>query len=172
MRHILISLLLSVAIACHAQNHLRFLGCPIDGDMKTFVAKMESKGLETAAHRSWFKGMKTKFLQGSFWNFPNCDIVVRQPKKYNNVTSVYIHPHSNFLLLNDLINVLDNKYGMHTVQYSNSDVNAMNYVWNLQEGCILIYATTTYGQAFDIVYRDYTEVRMLNDYSDAIDDDL
>ena len=31
---------------------------------------------------------------------------------------------------------------------------------------------TTYGQAFDIVYRDYTEVRMLNDYSDAIDDDL
>lgn len=172
MKHIIIFLLLSMAVICHAQDHLRFLGCPITGDMKTFVDQMKSKGLATAVHRSWFKGMKTKFLNGSFWNFPDCDIVVRQPKKYNNVTSVYIHPHSNFLLLNDLISVLDDKYGQHTVQYPTSDVNAMNYVWNIPEGCVLIYATTTYGQAFDIMYRDYTEVRMLKAYSDAIDDEL
>ena len=48
----------------------------------------------------------------------------------------------------------------------------MNYVWNIPEGCILIYATTTYGQAFDIMYRDYTEVRMLKAYADVIDDEL
>ena len=88
------------------------------------------------------------------------------------VSSVYIHPHSNFLLLNDLISVLDEKYGQHTVQYPISDVNAMNYVWNIPEGCILIYAATTYGQAFDIMYRDYTEVRMLKAYADVIDDEL
>lgn len=94
---------------------IRFLGCPIAGDMKTFVDKMKSKGLATAVRRSWFKGMKTKFLNGSFGNLPNCDIVVRQPKKYNDVTSVYIHPHSNFLLLNDLISVLDEKYAYGAV---------------------------------------------------------
>ena len=36
----------------------------------------------------------------------------------------------------------------------------------------IIYASTTYGQVFDIVYRDRVEVRLLNISANMIDDDL
>jgi hypothetical protein len=172
MKKILILLLIFSSITCSSQNHLTFLDYPITGSLEEFVKVLENKGFKKTYNHGWFKKMKTKYLRGSFWQFPDCDIVVRQPKKYNNVTSVYVHPHSNFLLLNDLLYALDRKYGEHQEQYSNSDINIRNYYWSMPEGSITIFATTTYGQNFDIVYRDFTEVNILERYSELIDDDL
>ena len=169
---IVLFVFLSSALQAISQNHLCFLGQPITGNMKNFVVQMESKGLGRGYSKGWFKGMRTKYLRGNFWRFPDCDIVVRGPKKMKDATSVYVHPHNNFLLLNDLVESLDDRYGTHEVQYSNADINAMNYVWSMPEGCITIYASTTYGQVFDIVYRDHVEVRLLNVSASMIDDDL
>lgn len=165
-------LLLIFPIWGYGQNHLTFMGHPITGDMKSFVKLLQDDGFETQTGKGWFPKMKTKCLQGNFWNFYDCDIVVRRPKKWKNVTSVYIHPRNNFLLLNELISVLDSKYGRHEENYSDVDVNDLTYTWSVPEGTIQIFGTIVYGQSFDILYRDYTEVRLLNHIIKSIDNDL
>ena len=80
--------------------------------------------------------------------------------------------HDNFLLLNELIDVLDSKYGQHEESYSDVDVNALTYTWSMPEGTIQIFGTVVHGQGFDILYRDYTEVRLLNHIINSIDNDL
>lgn len=169
---IVLLILLGSALQAMSQDHLCFLGQPITGNMKDFVAQMESKGLTKGYSKGWFKGMRTKYLKGTFWRFPDCDIVVRGPKNMKDATSVYVHPHSNFLLLDDLVQSLDERYGAHDIRYSNADINAMNYVWSVPEGSIVIYASTTYGQVFDIVYRDHVEVKLLSISANMINDDL
>lgn len=171
-RRMLILFLLILPVGLYGQGHLAFLGHPITGDMKSFVAMLEDNGFSTVAGKGWFPKMKCKYLQGDFWNFQDCDIVVRKPKKWKDVTSVYIHPKNNFLLLNELIAVLDGKYGRHKESYSDADVNALTYTWNMPEGAIQIFGTVVYGQSFDIIYRDYTEVNLLNHTMNAIDNDL
>lgn len=137
MRYRFLIVFLFVVITCRAGGYLYFLNTPITGSMKEFVGKLKAKGLEHVDNKGWFKGFKTAYLRGDFWQFPDCDIVVRQPKKHQNVTSVYIHPHSNFLLLNDMLEVLDSKYGAHATLISNFDVNSVNYVWQMPEGNIV-----------------------------------
>lgn len=174
MKRILVAFFLFIytSIFAYSQEHLTFLDCPITGPMNEFVAQMQLRGLTKSYSRGWFKKMKTKYLKGDFWFFTNCDVVVRGFKNIDKVTSVYVHPQNNFLLLNDLIETLDGKYGKHSVLYSNTDVNAINFVWSVPEGQITIYASKTYGQAFDIIYRDYVEVKLLNISADRIDNDL
>lgn len=168
----IIAIYINSALLVYSQKHLEFLDCPITGPMKEFVAQMQQKGLTKSYSKGWFKQMKTKYLKGNFWYFTNCDVVIREFKDIDNVTSVYIHPQNNFLLLEDLIESLDGKYGQHRVQYFNSDVNAVNFDWSVPEGQITIYASTIYGQAFDIIYRDYIEVKLLNISEDRINNDL
>lgn len=172
MKRTLLLVLLMFTLLVHGQEHLSFLGLSITGNMKTFVKTLESKGFQGESGKGWFHGMKTKYLRGNFWMFPDCDVVVQQPKKYDNVTSVYIHPENNFLLLNQLIGVLDQKYGDHTENRSDVDINALTYTWDTPEGTIEIFGTVVYGQTFDILYRDYVEVRMLNRVISEIDNDL
>ena len=85
---------------------------------------------------------------------------------------MYVHPKNNFLLLNRLIGVLDQKYGSHIVSTSDVDVNALTYIWDTPEGAIEIFGTVVYGQGFDILYRDHVEVKMLNHVISVIDNDL
>lgn len=172
MRKALLLLLLMLPMWGYGQNHQTFMGHPITGDMNTFVKQLQEDGFESQTGKGWFPKMKTKYLHGNFWNFYDCDIVVRRPKKWKNVTSVYIHPHNNYLLLNELVSVLDSKYGRHEESYSDVDVNALTYTWSMPEGMIQIFGTIVYGQGFDILYRDYTEVRLLNHIINSIDNDL
>lgn len=172
MRKILLIFLFLFPLWAFGQEHFSFLGVPITGDMKTFVKKLEGKGFCHEASKGWFHGMKTKYLYGNFWMFPDCDIVIRQPNKYDNVTSIYVHPKNNFLLLNQLISVLDQKYGHHTENRSDTDVNALTYNWDTPKGSVEIFGTVVYGQTFNILYRDEVEVKMLNHVLTVIDNDL
>lgn len=148
------------------------MGHPICGDMKAFVDILQKDGFEKRGKKFKFRGMKTKTMYGAFWRFPECNVVVRQPSGYSEVTSIFIHPLCNYVLLADLIETLDSKYGAHDEYISNINVNAITYSWGLPEGYIQIFASTIYGQVFDIVYRDYVEVRLLNNINQRIDSDL
>ena len=156
----------------YGQNHMQFLGHAITGDIKTFVNRLKSEGFKPISKKYKFGGMKTKTLKGTFWKFPECHIVVRQPLQYEDVTSVYIHPLSNYVLLPDLVESLDAKYGKHEKYNLKVDVNAITLVWNIPKGQIHIFASTIYGQVFDILYSDYQEVKLLNNLRDKVDRDL
>lgn len=172
MKRVVCILIICLPLMLHAQRHLEFLGHPITGDLKAFVDQLKDEGFTSISKKYKFEGMKTKTLKGRFWEFPECHVVVRQLSKVNDVTSVFIHPLSGYVLLDDMVEAFDIKYHPHETAYPKTDVNAVIYTWNVHEGCIQIYASTVYGQAFNIIYRDNTEVRMLNYIYDRIDSDL
>lgn len=172
MKRLLFILIFCLPLMLYAQHHLEFLGHPITGNLKEFVKQLEADNFMPVSKKYRFKGMRTRTLKGKFWEFPECHIVVIQPSKMENVTSVLIRPLSGYVLLEDMIEAYDNKYNNHMTNYPKTDVNAVIYTWNVQKGCIQIHASTVYGQAFSIIYRDNTEVTMLNNLIDKVDSDL
>lgn len=172
MKRTVLFLLLTIPILVFGQGHMKFLAHPICGDMKPFVELLKADGFTVSVKKSWFKKMKTKYLKGDFWWFPNCDIVIRQPKGYKQISSVYVHPHNNYLRLDDLIGTLDEKYGSHQTYCPSTDPYRINYSWDLPEGSIVIFASTVYGQSFDILYQDWTERTMIQNAVERIDADL
>lgn len=159
IRTVFILILLICSFNTYGQNHLIFMGHPIVGDMKEYVKALEKDGFKTLLNKGWFPKMKTKYLRGKYWKLNNCDIVVRRHKASKGVTSVYIHPKNNFLLLNELISILDYKYGRHSEDYSIYDSNSIIYSWIMPEGSIRIFGSTVYGQSFNILYQDFAEVQ-------------
>ena len=149
-----------------------FHGHPITGDMTSFIALLKNDGYVPIKKRYKFRGMKSKTLKGTFWEFPDCHVIVRQPSDYSDVTSVYIHPLNNYVLLADLLDSYDAKYGEHEIFYSRVNANAVTYTWNLHEGMIQVIASTIYGQSFDIIYRDFTEVNMIDSFYGTLDKEL
>lgn len=161
---ILCMLLTLLPLSAQGQQHISFMGVALGGDMKSTLEQLKQQGLEDATHKSWFPKMYCKYLEGSFWVFSDCDIAIRSIRKKQPVSSVYIHPHDNFLALNDLIRSLDEKYGRHDEYGSDYDVNAVNYQWDVPGGSIFIFGTNVYGQSFDILYEDNIEGRVKSIY--------
>lgn len=172
MKRLLLIILLVAPILCYGQEHLKFMNHPITGDMKEFCKQLENDGFESIHDKFWFESMNAKYFIGNFWLFSSCYVVARKPKKYADVTSVYVRPRNNFLLLDKLISKLDDKYGSHKEEYHDEDVNAINYVWSCDSGKITVFATKIYGQRFDILYQDRVEVMQNNQFYNGIDGDL
>lgn len=172
MKHLILALLIGMPVFVCGQEHLCFLDHPITGDLKEFVKTLNADGYESVSNKYRFQGMQTKTVRGVFWKFSDCYVVVRKFKKSPDVSSVYIHPKKGFVLLNELIDVMDSKYGSHEVSTSYTNINEITYSWSLPVGCISIFASTIYGQAFDILYQDYIEVNIINKVSQTIDSNL
>ena len=172
MKGLILALLIGIPVFVYGQEHLRFLDHPITGDLKEFVKKLNAEGYESVSNKYRFQGMQTKTVRGTFWKFSDSYVIVRKFKRSPDVSSVYIHPKNGYVLLNELIDVMDSKYGSHEEYTSYTNVNEINYSWNLPTGCISIFASTIYGQAFDILYQDYLEIIILNKVNQAIDSNL
>ena len=172
MKCLILALLIGMPVFVCGQEHLRFLDHPITGNLKEFVKTLNAEGYESVSNKYRFQGMQTKTVRGAFWKFSDSYVVVRKFKKSSDVSSVYIHPKKEFVLLNELIDVMDSKYGSHEEYTSYTNVNEITYIWSLPMGCISIFASTINGQAFDILYQDYVEVNIINKVNQIIDSNL
>lgn len=161
-----------VCIFVQAQEHLSFIDIPIQGSMDNFIESLKNKGFKRASSPYSFDGMGTRSVKGAFWKFPNCIITVRCIDNSSNVSSVYIHPKSNYLLKDELIDSYDAKYGKHVLYQSYTDSQNVAYIWSIPEGQITLYGRTIYGQSFNILYQDYTEVDANNKTEKLFNSDL
>lgn len=152
-----------------AQDHLKFMGVSMTGDIYSFIHALESKGLvlKKSPQLENINGetRTVSRLFGQFWNYTNCHISVAE--RNGNVTYVWvnINTDSNF---NMLIKSLAEKYG----QPISSSIN--EYEWILNSGAIsatrfdaspgLIGRPGTAAPACIIIsYRDYCEFKGAND---------
>ena len=173
MNRIIMTLGVSCACYCvQAQEHLSFIGIPLKGSIEHFVELMKEKGFKRSSSPYSFDGMEVASVKGSFWKFPNCIISARTFSNVNNVSSVYIHPKSNYLLMDELIDSYDAKYGKHVFYQSYADSQNIAYIWTVPQGQITIYGRAIYGQSFNILYQDYTEVTVNNKIEELFNNDL
>ena len=150
-----------------AQNHLKFMGISMGGDINSFVNSLVQKGFRvdyTGKHRDWnnvaYEDWAT--LSGPFWDFDWVDIVVQAPYEDGGVSYVEVNGNgtrSNREQFERLIKSLDKKYGRHKVQRDHIAAGDYLYTWNLSNGTIQVWKSVGYNSEdgkcnLDIRYND------------------
>lgn len=126
-----------VAIASHAQEHLRFMDIPLGGNIEQFAERLaREKGFEIADTCDYedpnFK-MEVKLLRGRFETFDTCAVILRQIDGVNGVSSVVVVADTTMYSHEDFENILkqyDKMYGERTGYWFNDK-------WDLKGGRIL-----------------------------------
>lgn len=165
-----VSLIMSLS-AFAQKEHLSFMDIPIAGPISEFNKSLRAKGF-VFVKKSDFKNYTTKSVKGDWWWFKNCKVTIRQHDACKEVSSIYIHPTSGYTRLYDLIDAYDNKYGKHTEYVDELTNRDFCLTWIFESGSIQIYGSTIFGQAFNIVYRDYTELNAINNIQRYMDSEL
>ena len=152
------TLIFSLAtIACQAQEHLRFMEIPLDGNLDSFCNKLiKDKGLVAGimTDDEQYMGMETKKLAGDFYGIKDCTYYVRRHERLNNVSSVFIVDTLFAMSKVDesrLVSLLDKNYGNHE---KDSTRYSIWYMWKTTSGDVEL---AVHKEGFRMFYTDYTE---------------
>lgn len=145
------------AFVCQAQEHLRFMDIPIDGNLDNFCGKLiQDKGLVagTMTDGEQYMSMETKKLSGVFYGIKDCTFFVRRHERLNNVSSVIVEDTLQALSKADearLISLLDKNYGNHKID---STRYSIWYTWETTGGDVELGVRK---EGFRMFYIDYSE---------------
>ena len=163
MKRLLLLLIVCLTtFICHAQEHLSFMGIPIDGKLEEYTSKLiNEKGFVSAPKEDGeeYMNMTSLKLIGTFEGISNCKVFTRKHYLLNNVSSVIVElneRNSNNRTIKKLIDKYDKIYGKHI--FDNSFIDT--YEWNVPMGKISI---NTYKDivAANIIFSDYTEIAVM-----------
>ena len=146
-----------ISIICQAQEHLRFMDIPLDGNLDSFCSKLiKDKGLVagTMTDGEQYMSMETKKLSGDFYGIKGCTFFIRKHERLNNVSSVVVEDTLLALGKADelrLISLLDKNYGNHE---KDSTRYSVWYIWKTINGEIEL---DVHKDGFNIFYIDYSE---------------
>ena len=163
MKRLLLLLIVCLTtFICHAQEHLTFMGIPIDGKLEEYTSKLiNEKGFVSAPKEDGeeYMNMTSLKLIGTFEGISNCKVFTRKHYLLNNVSSVIVElneRNSNNRTIKKLIDKYDKIYGKHI--FDNSFIDT--YEWNVPMGKISI---NTYKDivAANIIFSDYTEIAVM-----------
>lgn len=157
MNRILSIILICLAcFSCQAQEHLRFMGIPIDGKLEEFVEKLVKE-------KRFYKGEMTPLdafsdteamkVFGSFDSIPNCTVYVRKHKKLENTSSIVVYPPKNLDNIMTLVANYDSLYGKHYTIDSTRIVNKK--VWLPDYGKIQL--ESFWDSTYVVLYEDVAE---------------
>ena len=145
------------AVVSQAQEHLRFMDIPLDGNLDSFCNRLiREKGLvaETMTDGEQYKSMETKKLSGDFYGIKGCTYYVRRHERLNNVSSVIIVDTLFALGKADeskLISLLDKNYGDHE---KDSTRYSVWYIWKTASGDVEL---AVHKEGFKMFYTDSIE---------------
>jgi len=146
---------------CQAQEHLRFMGIPLDGTLDAFCNKLISeKGLVSVSmtEGEQYSDMETRKLTGPFSGTKSCTYYVRRHNRLDNVSSVIVEDTLSALSEQEskkLISEFDRIYGQHEKD-NLLFVDTLGCLWNTPNGeVVLIFRC--YGSGYRIFFTDYTE---------------
>lgn len=145
------------AVVCQAQEHLRFMDIPLDGNLDSFCGKLiKEKGLVagTLTDGEQYLNMETKKLMGDFYGIKGCTFYVRKLERLDNVSSVIVED-TLFALGKDnetrIISLFDKSYGNHE---KDSTSYSTWYTWKTTNGEVEL---SVHKEGFKMFYTDYTE---------------
>lgn len=165
-------ILTMVALSAFGQKeHLSFMGIPITGETNDFVKNLKKQGFKPCT-RTRFIDYQAKTLRGDWWWFEGCKVSIRKHKAGKGVSSVYIHPTSGYTKIYDLIDAYDKKYGEHLEYVDPLNGRDFCMTWTLENGAIQVYGSFIFGQAFNIVYRNFSELVLLHSIEKYMDSEL
>lgn len=145
------------AFICQAQEHLRFMDIPLDGNLDSFCSKLiKEKGFvaKTMTDDELYFSMETKKLTGDFYGIKGCTIYVWKHERLDNVSSLVVEDTLQALSKVDearLISLFDENYGSHETDSSSYSVW---YNWKTTSGNVEL---DVHENGFKIFYTDYTE---------------
>lgn len=154
------------AFACQAQEHLRFMDIPLDGNLDSFCSKLiKDKGLVagTMSDGEQYMGLETKKLIGDFYGIKGCTYYVRKHERLDNVSSVVVEDTLQALgKANELrlISLLDKNYGNHK---TDSLIYSVWYTWKTTGGDVEL---GVHKKGFRLFYTDYTEKQVRKQISE------
>lgn len=145
-----------VGIVSQAQEHLRFMGIPIEGNIDTFCEKLiKENGLKPSESVDTVNidGDKIRELTGSFMGFQKCLFTILNNEDLGMVScvSAFCEGPVDKVFIDKLIADFDNLYGKH----KSYKLFLQKYGWRTINGDILL---TTYGpsNSFSIDFTDFT----------------
>lgn len=145
-------------LACNAQEHLTFMGIPLDCPIDTFCSKLIStKGLVEAEMEDFLQrpNMQTKKLTGDFYGLKDCFFYIRKHERLKNVSSVEVDfPHLESISKEDadrIISLHDKEYGSHKID----SAWGVWCTWEPTKGKVILDLSGAY---FNAVYTDTTEL--------------
>ena len=145
------------AIICQAQEHLRFMDIPLDGNLDSFCNKLiVDKGFVagTMPDDELYTSMGINKMTGDFYGIKGCTFYVRRYERLNSVSSVIVEdtlPVWGKAEELRIISLLDKNYGNHekdSARYSRW------YKWETTSGDVEL---AVYEEGFKVFYTDYTE---------------
>lgn len=114
MKRLVTSIILCLLVYCaSAQQHMKFMGIPIDGNINNFTTKLKAKGA-TISPNNKYAGKGLRIFDGEFYDRP-CEFAVRYNKKTGTVYEVLTIIKSDtrhYLenLMEEIKNVIEDKY--------------------------------------------------------------
>ncbi len=162
MKRLLLLLIVCLAIfICHAQDHLTFMGIPLDGKLEEYTSKLiHEKGLVSSPKEEGeeYMNMTSLKLTGTFEGISNCKIFTRKHYLLNNISSVVVElneKNSKNKTIKKLVDKYDKIYGKHIYD---KDSFLETYEWNIPMGRISII---NYFITANIIFSDYTEIAVM-----------
>lgn len=158
MKKIILTMILVFCLCSYGftQEHMEFMGIPITGNITTFINKLQAKGFKVTSEPYAFdKGDVRASLEGPFWMYSNCHIVVQALQGVVSSCWVNTPTASDFGALK---RSLSEKYG--TPEQKSND----KYEWLIKNGSVSIcridgvyayYEEKYYPEHIVVTYKDY-----------------
>lgn len=164
----LLMALLSI-VSVNAQEHIKFMGIPVDGNITNFQTKLQQKGFKTSELNKYTE-VGTRVLEGLFTS-EKATVAVYYNSKLNNLVYAvrviydrkdsYSDAKSN---VKSMVDRLESKYEVEAAEREDSDLQKERYAIEISTGCIYVWMQETdriYSQySLFIQYDDYTNIRV------------
>lgn len=144
-----------LSVTLVAQEHIRFMGIPLGGQIDSFIEKLEKeRGFRETTETDTISDIY--YLDGEYRNFKNVRLVVASVNKTKIVGTVSVHCDStvhNQRQVESLIDEYNRMYGKA------ERITDYSYTWKVGENEIYIISSKN---GINIYYEDYTEVEAKN----------
>ncbi|MCQ2230352.1 MAG: hypothetical protein MJZ30_00660 [Paludibacteraceae bacterium] len=167
MKRVMFSLilaLLGIATIC-AQDHIKFMGIPVDGNITNFQTKLLQKGFKVS-ELSKYADVGTRVFEGQFTS-ENATVAVYYNNKLKNlvhgVRVIYDNKDSysdTKKKVESMVERLETKYGIKSEKKEDTDLQKEKYTIFISTGWIYVWMQETeriFNQySLFIQYDDYT----------------
>lgn len=158
MKRLILLTLLLLELSCYAQDHLKFMGIPLAGELNDFVEKLQKHNSDLVPYEIDENNDETYKFKGNFYKFKNCYITIDTFGRFKQVTKGSVELYKCYKYeeeLLDLVSDLIDKYGKPQITEDNSSF--LKQRWILDLGMIEVTLLKMDGGTLNIQYIDYLE---------------
>lgn len=170
MKRLVFSLILALfsIMTINAQEHIKFMGIPVDGNITSFQTKLQQKGFQVS-ELSKYAEVGTRVFEGQFTS-ESTKVAVYYNSKLNNlvyaVRVIYDKQQSYFdtkAIVESMVERLESKYETKSEKQTDSDLQKEKHAISIPTGWIYVWMQET-----DRIYNHYKLFIQYDDLTNGI----